>query len=101
ILTGDRIYSQVWDRGRTVGFAIAGDIDLDKDGKDDLQRLKDIITANSGRVDAAPDTAGALEGDLKIDTRYLVLGEYPDGTQKRDEALRAAWTTLSDDAERL
>jgi hypothetical protein len=101
ILTGDRIYSQVWDRGRTVGFAIAGEIDLDKDGKDDLQRLKDIITANSGRVDAAADAKGALEGELKIDTRYLVLGDYPDGTQEQDQARRATWTTLSDDAERL
>lgn len=101
ILTGDRIYSQVWDRGRTVGFAVAGDIDLDKDGQDDLQRLKDIVAANSGRIDAAPNAAGALEGDLKIDTRYLVLGKYPDGTQARDEALRATWKTLSDDAERL
>jgi len=101
ILTGDRIYSQVWDRGRTVGFAIAGEVDLDKDGKDDLQRLKDIITANSGRVDAAPDDAGALEGDLKVDTRYLVLGTYPDGTQNRDDALRDSWKTLSEDAERL
>ncbi|MBA4107725.1 MAG: hypothetical protein C0485_18485 [Pirellula sp.] len=101
ILTGDRIYSQVWDRGRTVGFAIAGKIDLDKDGKDDLQRLKDIIGANSGRVDASPDEAGALQGELKIDTRYLVLGELPDGTQARDAALRGSWKTLSEDAERL
>lgn len=101
ILTGDRIYSQVWDRGRTVGFAIAGKIDLDKDGQDDLQRLKDIVGANSGRVDASPDEAGALQGELKIDTRYLVLGEYPDGTQARDQALRASWKTLSEDAERL
>jgi len=101
ILTGDRIYSQVWDRGRTVGFAIAGKIDLDKDGKDDLQRLKDIVAANSGRVDAAPDEAGALQGELKIDTRYLVLGEYPVGTQARDDGLRGSWKTLSEDAERL
>jgi len=101
ILTGDRIYSQVWDRGRTVGFAIAGEIDLDKDGKDDLQRLKDIVSANSGRVDASPDEAGAQQGELKVDTRYLVLGAYPDGTQARDEALRKSWTDLSEDAERL
>lgn len=101
ILTGDRIYSQVWDRGRTVGFAIAGKIDLDKDGQDDLQRLKDIVAANSGRVDAAPDETGALQGELKIDTRYLVLGEYPAGTQARDDGLRGSWKTLSEDAERL
>lgn len=101
ILTGDRVFSQVWDRGRTVGFAIAGEIDLDKDNKSDLERLKNIISANNGRVDAAPDDAGALQGDLKVDTRFLVLGEYPAGTQAHDAALRASWETLSTDAERL
>ncbi|BBO33577.1 hypothetical protein [Lacipirellula parvula] len=101
ILTGDRVFSQVWDRGRTVGFAIAGEIDLDKDGKDDLQKLKNIIAASNGRVDAAIDDAGKLEGDLKLETRYLVLGEYPDGTQARDQAIRDTWNTLSEDAGRL
>ncbi|WP_428303752.1 hypothetical protein [Lacipirellula sp.] len=101
ILTGDRIFSQVWDRGRTVGFAIAGEIDLDKDGKDDLQKLKNIIAASNGRVDAAINDAGTLDGELKLETRYLVLGEYPDGTQARDQAIRETWNTLSEDAGRL
>jgi hypothetical protein len=101
ILTGDRIYSQVWDRGRTVGFAIAGKIDLDKDGKDDLQKLKNIIAASNGRVDASINDAGTLDGELKLETRYLVLGEYPDGTQARDQAVREVWNTLSEDAGRL
>lgn len=101
ILTGDRIYSLVWDRGRTVGFALAGEIDLDKDKKSDLDRLKSIISANNGRVDAAPDETGALQGELKVDTRFLVLGEYPGGTQPQDAALRESWETLSTDAERL
>lgn len=101
ILTGDRIFSQVWDRGRTVGFAIAGMIDLDKDGKEDLAKLKNIISASNGRVDASINDAGQLDGEVKIDTRYLVLGEFPDGTQKRDQAIRDTWNTLSEDAERL
>jgi hypothetical protein len=101
ILTGDRIYSQVWDRGRTVGFAIAGMIDLDKDGKEDLAKLKNIIAASNGRVDASINDGGQLDGEMKIDTRYLVLGEYPDGTQARDQAIRDSWNTLSEDAERL
>jgi hypothetical protein len=63
--------------------------------------LKDIVSANSGRVDASPDEAGAQQGELKVDTRYLVLGAYPEGTQARDEALRKSWTDLSEDAERL
>jgi hypothetical protein len=101
ILTGDRIFSQVWDRGRTVGFAIAGMIDLDKDGKEDLAKLKNIIAASNGRVDASINDAGQLDGEVKIDTRYLVLGAYPDGTQARDQAIRDTWNTLSEDAERL
>jgi hypothetical protein len=100
---GDRIYSQVWDRGRVVNFGIAGVIDLDKDRQSDLQRLKNIIAANNGRVVAAPDETGKLpEGaELQVDTRYLVLGEYPNGTQPEDQALRASWEALSDQAEAL
>ena len=100
LMPGDRIYSQVWDRGRQVNFAIAGFIDLDKDRKSDLQRLKNIIAANNGRVVAAPDETGKLpEGaELQVDTRYLVLGDYPSGTLPVDAALRESWKTLSEEA---
>ena len=101
LMPGDRIYSQVWDRGRQVGFAIAGVIDLDDDRKSDLQQLKGIITSSNGRLDAAPDEEGKLQGELKVDTRYLVLGTYPNGTTAEDEALRTSWETASTQAEEL
>jgi hypothetical protein len=103
LMPGDRIYSQVWDRGRQVSFGIAGVIDLDKDRKSDLQRLKNIIAASNGRVAAAPDDTGKLpEGsEMQVDTRYLVLGEYPTGTLAADEELRKSWKALSDQAEQL
>jgi hypothetical protein len=103
LLPGDRIYSQVWDRGRQVSFGIAGFVDLDKDRSSDLQLLKNIIAANNGRVVAAPDDTGKLpEGaELQVGTRYLVLGEYPEGTLATDAALRASWNALSDQAEQL
>jgi chemotaxis protein histidine kinase CheA len=103
LMPGDRIYSQVWDRGRVVNFGIAGVIDLDGDRKSDLQQLKNIIAANNGRVVAAPDETGKLpEGaELQVDTRYLVLGEYPSGTLPVDQALRESWETLSDQAESM
>jgi hypothetical protein len=101
IMPGDRIFSQVWDRGRQVGFGIAGFIDLDKDKKSDLQQLKDIITANNGRVDAAPDDSGKKVGELKVDTRYLVLGTFPEGTLPVEGEIRKSWQELSEEAQRL
>jgi hypothetical protein len=103
LMPGDRIYSQVWDRGRQVSFGIAGVIDLDKDRKSDLQRLKNIIAASNGRVVAAPDDTGKLpEGaEMQVDTRYLVLGAYPSGTLPVDMELAKSWKTLSDQAEQL
>jgi hypothetical protein len=96
---GDRIFSQVWDRGRKVGFAIAGFIDIDKDGKEDLEKLKSIIAASGGVVDAAPDATGARQGEMKVSTRYLVVGEYPE--QPRMAALQTSWTELREEAESL
>jgi hypothetical protein len=99
LLRGDRVYSQVWDRGRQVGFGIAGIIDVDDDGTSDLDRLKAIIGAGGGVVDAAPDASGAQQGNLKVSTRYLILGEYP--TDGRHAAFQQSWNDLSEEAETL
>jgi hypothetical protein len=98
LLPGDRIYSLVWDRGRKVGFGIAGVIDMDGDGKEDLELLKTVIAANNGRVDAAPDDKGKQQGEIQVDTRYLILGEFPN--DRRPE-MRATWEALSQEAESL
>jgi hypothetical protein len=97
LLPGDRIYSLVWDRGRKVGFGIAGIIDMDQDGKEDLELLKSVIAANNGRVDAAPDKDGKQQGEVQVDTRYLILGDFPDNQPE----LRATWDALSEEAESL
>src|SRR5690606_13836984 len=52
LMEGDKIYSQVWNPGRQVGFALAGILDINKDGKNDIQELKSIIQLNNGKVDA-------------------------------------------------
>jgi hypothetical protein len=99
LLRGDRIFSQVWDRGRQVGFGIAGLVDVDGDGKDDLDQLKAIIAASGGVVDAAPDAKGAKQGELKVTTRYLILGERPNDA--RFAELQKSWAELGSEAERL
>jgi hypothetical protein len=99
IMPGDRVFSQVWDRGRQVGIGIAGFVDLDKDRKSDLDKLKSIVAASGGVVDAAPDETGKKQGSLKVSTRYLVLGDFPDDARLAD--LRTTWNDLTQEAESL
>jgi hypothetical protein len=91
----------VWDRGRQVGFALAGFIDLNDDRQSDLEQVKNIITSSNGRIDAAPDKEGVKQGEIKVDTRFLVLGEYPESPGELNDKLRQSWNDLGDEAERL
>lgn len=99
LLAGDKVYSQVWNRGRKVGFAITGVIDFDRDGRSDLDELKQIIAINNGKVDAVPAEDGTVAGQMTVDTRYLILGKHPDGN--RQDGLRTAWGKMSEEADTL
>jgi len=98
---GDKVYSQVWNQGRKVGFALAGIIDMDGDGKEDLDQMKRVITLSSGKVDAIPNGKGGVEGEMSVDTRYLILGKYPEGARKAEEDQRKSWNKINGDANTL
>lgn len=99
VLEGDKIYSQVWNPGRQVGFAITGIIDMDGDGRQDLEQLKSVIVLNNGKVDATPAPDGSIAGEMTVDTRYLILGEHPDEPRMENE--RRAWDRMSEEADTL
>ena len=101
LMEGDKVYSQVWSRGRQVGFAITGLVDLNGDGSSDLDQLKRIIQLNDGKVDAVPDGKGAMEGSMTVDTRYLVLGKYPEGTRDTSEFDRQSYQKMTGEADTL
>ena len=82
ILTGDNIYSQIWHRGKKLHFALTGVIDIDGDGKSDLQLARDLIELNGGIVDAYLDEDGKVQGEITANTRYLVSGDAPEKTWK-------------------
>ncbi|MEM7516705.1 MAG: hypothetical protein AAF368_07255, partial [Planctomycetota bacterium] len=97
ILPGDWIYSQVWHRGRDLRFALTGVIDFDGDGRNDIQRAKDLIALNGAVVDAVLEEDGSVTGELTAKTRYLVMGDFPNSSKQA--GLRKGWETMSNDAE--
>ncbi len=97
ILPGDMIYSQVWDPGVVQHFALAGVMDLNGDGRSDLELAKNIITQNGGAVDAFVDEEGKVVGAITVNTTQLVLGDQPDDPSYTE--VRAGWQTLSEQAD--
>jgi hypothetical protein len=74
IVPGDFIYSPVWTRGSRLGFALLGKMDIDGDGTDDRQQVKNLIGQSGGKVDAE-DADGRVQGEITVETRYLVRGD--------------------------
>jgi hypothetical protein len=99
ILTGDVIYSQVWTRGNKLHFALAGILDINGDGENDLKLAQELIHLNGGVVDAYVAEDGKVEGSMSVNTRYLVLGDYPEDAIKSD--LRTGWDDLAKQASTL
>ncbi len=92
IMPGDFIHTPVWAPGERQRFALADGMDLDDDGRSDLDLVIAIIQANGGIVDCYIDDEGKKTGEITTETRYLVLGVEPD--EKASEARRKARTEL-------
>jgi hypothetical protein len=95
IVSGDIIYTPIWQPGQTQHFALAGFIDFDHDGTNDRAKLRDIISYNGGVVDAEQD-GGNLTGSMTNRTQYLILGEPPSDSAPEPET--KAFTTISREA---
>ena len=96
IVRGDVIWTPIWAPGKRIHFALAGTLDLDGDGKSDLDRVRHIITSNGAVVDAYQDATGKIEGTISPDTTYLVVGLPPDEKSARD--FRKNYTAMLDQA---
>ena len=97
MVEGDKIYTPLWHPGRAESFGIIGKIDLENDGVDDREMVRDLVRLNGGRIDAEDTPEGKQVGELTINTRYLVLGVAPDDA----EIAKKAYTKLLTDARRL
>lgn len=87
IIPGDKIFSPFWAPGRTVKIAIAGDIDIDGDGRNDNAAIKGQILAAGAEVTAEISSTGAVTGKLDPTIRFLVVGQDPDATDDQNAAV--------------
>ena len=90
IIRGDKIYSPFWSPGRVVRIALAGDIDIDGDGRPDNEALKGQIMAAGAEVAAEVSMTGAVKGDLDASIRFLVIGNDPEVSRSPDASDEAA-----------
>ena len=70
---------------------------MDGDARDDLDRLKTVIRLSNGVVDALPGPNGTMDGKISANTRFLILGDYPDKSNQED--LQRSWEVMSKEAD--
>ncbi len=78
IIPGDKIFSPFWAPGRVIKIALAGDIDIDGDGRPDNEALKGQIRAAGATVAAEVTPAGSVSGKLDATIRFMVVGDDPE-----------------------
>lgn len=70
IALGDSVANLIWDAGRENQFVVAGEFDLDRDGKIDYDGIR--------KIETLVQKWGALVAqDVSADTDYVILGTEP------------------------
>lgn len=96
IVPDDLIFTPLWQPGRAEGFALVGGFDVNGDGEDDRDMIRDLIRMAGGRIDAEVSLDGKQTGQLTMNTRYLVKGTPPE-----DKAVEGAYSKMFEEAKRL
>jgi hypothetical protein len=104
---GDKIFNPVWNRGKKLGIAVIGIVDLDMDGRPDNEEFYRLVEQFGGQIDAKIDfkTLRAV-GRITVDTAFLVEGktlepsdektyETEDAKKLREVLLKASGTFLT------
>ena len=102
ILKRDLIHTPAWQPGRKLRFAMAGVLDVDGDDRSDPSVVRRVVTMNGGAIDLELKVDGSVSGQMSVNTRYLVLGEPPTGTDGQvDENVMTTYSNVIKDARQL
>ena len=99
MIPGDKLYTPLWSPGAKRHFALAGTMDIDNDGRSDLQTVLNLIAINGGVVDCYVNDAGKQIGEITVNTNCLILGKKPD--EKSEKKVLDAFSKLDGDAKQL
>lgn len=84
VVSGDVVASALWTPGQSQRFAIAGIVDLDGDGRSDLDRLKTMIEKSGAELVTYIDDEGNLHGEpIDASINNLVIGLVPDPSKTK------------------
>ncbi len=73
-----------------VKFGIAGKIDIDRDGRNDLAQLIKLIEANGGQVSYIKHEDGTALGKLTPKTSFLIIDSMADNRISSNTSLKEA-----------
>ncbi|MEX2112947.1 MAG: hypothetical protein WD845_07160 [Pirellulales bacterium] len=99
IMPGDRIFSPTWEPGRAEHFALVGLMDIDDDGSDDRQMIRNLIVANGGVIDEEIGLDGTRTGEMSVNTKFLIHGDQPKAEQ--DSPQLQGWSDIHGEADTL
>jgi hypothetical protein len=97
IVKGDVIHTPVWTPGEQMHVALAGRMELDDSGSDDLDKAITLLKMNGCVIDCWHDQKGETHGDkINAGTRFLVNGKTPDA--KSPPEVLKAWNAMQSTA---
>ena len=95
VLRGDLVYSPIWSVGHSERFALVGLVDLNDDGRSDIEGLRRYVAESGARVSVWVDDSGArVGGSVDLSIKYLVVGNTPTPDQAKNDAQRSAYSRL-------
>jgi len=79
----DIIFTPLWKKGDTVKIALDYFLDIDNDGKNDVETVMDLIHTNGSEVVVWVDDKGEMHGKLTPEVTYFIKGEELTDTLQR------------------
>ncbi len=108
ILPNDMIYTPLWKVGEKVQYALGYRLDINGDGKSDIDYLKNLINASDAYVACWIDDEGNVHGKMTPDITAFVISDKSINTildnesrnQKDKTAIYTKFMTLVDEAQK-
>lgn len=77
VMPGDLIFTSLWKAGQQTFYALTYNMDIDGDGKSDLETLKNLIDASGAKVALWVDDEGMPHGKLSPEVNMIITSNKP------------------------